>query len=160
MVYLSSSKFSLAVLGNLGFALALATYKLVLRASRAAAAAACRRPRCSASLPRLPACLAMRCWCPALLALPRARALPWLLRTSLRRSAGAGLCAALPAPVGCAPHPHPAPVSAPLARSPLYTITQIFLGRLRDSEVERVNDKVGAGSAAPPLPYCVRPSRC
>ncbi|KAI7844772.1 hypothetical protein COHA_001652 [Chlorella ohadii] len=31
MVYLSSSKFSLAVLGNLGFALALATYKIVLR---------------------------------------------------------------------------------------------------------------------------------
>lgn len=34
MVYLSSSKFSLAVLGNLGFALALATYKLILRVRR------------------------------------------------------------------------------------------------------------------------------
>lgn len=31
MVYLSSSKFSLAVLGNLGFATALATYKVLLR---------------------------------------------------------------------------------------------------------------------------------
>lgn len=34
MVYLSSSKISLAVLGNMGFALALATYKLLLRVSR------------------------------------------------------------------------------------------------------------------------------
>lgn len=41
MVYLSSSKFSLAVLGNLGFALALATYKLVLRASRPPPLPAC-----------------------------------------------------------------------------------------------------------------------
>ena len=31
MVYLSSSKFSLAVLGNMGFAVALASYKLLLR---------------------------------------------------------------------------------------------------------------------------------
>jgi hypothetical protein len=31
MVYLSSSKFSLAVLGNMGFAFALATYKIILR---------------------------------------------------------------------------------------------------------------------------------
>lgn len=34
MVYLSSSKISLAVLGNMGFALALATYKLLLRVRR------------------------------------------------------------------------------------------------------------------------------
>lgn len=34
MVYLSSSKISLAVMGNMGFALALATYKLLLRVSR------------------------------------------------------------------------------------------------------------------------------
>jgi len=34
MVYLSSSKFSLAVLGNMGFALALATYKVLLRVRR------------------------------------------------------------------------------------------------------------------------------
>ena len=36
MVYLSSSKFSLAVLGNMGFAVALATYKLLLRVRSAA----------------------------------------------------------------------------------------------------------------------------
>lgn len=41
MVYLSSSKFSLAVLGNLGFAMALATYKIVLRASRPPPLPAC-----------------------------------------------------------------------------------------------------------------------
>ena len=33
-VYLASSKFSLAVLGNLGFALALASYKLLLKVRR------------------------------------------------------------------------------------------------------------------------------
>ena len=34
MVYLSSSKISLAVLGNMGFALALTTYKVLLRVRR------------------------------------------------------------------------------------------------------------------------------
>lgn len=56
MVYLSSSKFSLAVLGNLGFALALATYKLLLRVRRRRRAAVRQRPPAC----RIPCCT-MRC---------------------------------------------------------------------------------------------------
>ena len=63
MVYLSSSKFSLAVLGNLGFALALATYKIVLRASPplAAPAAAARLP--SVATLSCPRCLVVPSVC-------------------------------------------------------------------------------------------------
>jgi hypothetical protein len=128
MVYLSSSKFSLAVLGNMAFAIALGTYKVLLRVRQCALV-------CRLDSRDLLAALCVLLLCSL-----------GLLHTCSRHPRKVGICCFNIQSIiqkqvtrrQCITFPHQRCVLVVAPACP-----QVFLGRLRDSEVERVNDKIG-----------------